>query len=403
MLINLRNALMTGKRLPYDAEVEYLESTGMQWIDTGVYATENTRVKIAFSDYTQSGAWLFGARRGFQNAALGIYTNANTAENRWLRAFGNFISSGFTFSTVDLGVSTFDYDCGHFTGTREKVPITVKFTDTASAFDSSPYNIYLWTVNLAGTPGAISSAKIYATQIWQNGVLVRDFIPVRKGSTGYLYDRVSGKLFGNAGTGDFVLGPDVVPVEWLGCDGSQYIDTKVVATDSHGFRVDIEAAKKTVDVNTRIFGAHEGNVRCGFALYGEPPSDDYFWVWNEATGFRATIPQRFVVSLNYKNDRAAIFNGTTNLSQLGTLGSMTQSVYLLNANYGNAPFANQFVVGKFYGAEITVGSDVVNHYIPVRVGTEGAMMDTLTRRIYRNQGTGAFTYGNDLKYPIPAS
>lgn len=36
------------------------------------------------------------------------------------------------------------------------------------------------------------------------------------------------------------------------------------------------------------------------------------------------------------------------------------------------------------------------------IGTEGAMMDTLTRRIYRNAGTGAFTYGNDLKYPIPA-
>lgn len=29
-------------------------------------------------------------------------------------------------------------------------------------------------------------------------------------------------------------------------------------------------------------------------------------------------------------------------------------------------------------------------------------MDVLTRRIYRNAGTGAFTYGNDLKYPIPA-
>ena len=36
------------------------------------------------------------------------------------------------------------------------------------------------------------------------------------------------------------------------------------------------------------------------------------------------------------------------------------------------------------------------------IGTDGAMMDVLTRRIYRNAGTGAFTYGNDLKYPIPA-
>ena len=208
MLINLRNALMSGKRLPYDAEVEYLESTGTQWIDTGVVATNNTRVKIAFSDYTQAGSWLFGARRGFKDAALGVYTDTGNTNNNWRRAFGNYTSGYFVFSTIDLGVSTFDYDCGHFTGTREKVPITVEYTDTASAFDSSPYNIYLWTVNLAGTAGAVSSAKIYATQIWQNGVLVRDYIPVRKKTVGYLYDRVSGKLFGNAGTGDFVVGPD---------------------------------------------------------------------------------------------------------------------------------------------------------------------------------------------------
>ena len=31
-----------------------------------------------------------------------------------------------------------------------------------------------------------------------------------------------------------------------------------------------------------------------------------------------------------------------------------------------------------------------------------ARKNTLTRRIYRNAGMGAFGYGNDLKYPIPA-
>lgn len=41
-----------------------------------------------------------------------------------------------------------------------------------------------------------------------NGVLVRDYIPVRVGQTGYLFDNVSKQLFGNAGTGAFVIGPD---------------------------------------------------------------------------------------------------------------------------------------------------------------------------------------------------
>jgi hypothetical protein len=37
---------------------------------------------------------------------------------------------------------------------------------------------------------------------------VIDFIPVRIGNVGYMYDKVSGKLFGNTGTGNFILGPD---------------------------------------------------------------------------------------------------------------------------------------------------------------------------------------------------
>ena len=36
-----------------------------------------------------------------------------------------------------------------------------------------------------------------------------NLIPVRCGTTGYMYDSVSGTLFGNAGTGDFIVGTDV--------------------------------------------------------------------------------------------------------------------------------------------------------------------------------------------------
>lgn len=34
-------------------------------------------------------------------------------------------------------------------------------------------------------------------------------LPYDVGTVGYMYDRVSGQLFGNAGTGDFILGPDI--------------------------------------------------------------------------------------------------------------------------------------------------------------------------------------------------
>ena len=45
MMLGARTAAWSDKQLPYDAEVEYLESTGTQWIDTGIIATEDTRVK----------------------------------------------------------------------------------------------------------------------------------------------------------------------------------------------------------------------------------------------------------------------------------------------------------------------------------------------------------------------
>ena len=45
-------------------------------------------------------------------------------------------------------------------------------------------------------------------RIWDGDSLLLDLIPVRKGQVGYMYDRVSGQLFGNAGTGDFILGAD---------------------------------------------------------------------------------------------------------------------------------------------------------------------------------------------------
>ena len=50
-------------------------------------------------------------------------------------------------------------------------------------------------------------------KIWVAGVLVRDLIPVLDWSdVACMYDRVSGALFYNAGEGDFVAGPELIPV-----------------------------------------------------------------------------------------------------------------------------------------------------------------------------------------------
>ena len=54
-----------------------------------------------------------------------------------------------------------------------------------------------------------STVRLYNVELLKNGVKLRDFIPVRVGEVGYMYDQVSGELFGNAGSGSFILGPDI--------------------------------------------------------------------------------------------------------------------------------------------------------------------------------------------------
>ena len=73
-----------------------------------------------------------------------------------------------------------------------------------------------WLAILANHRGSSDSTieradakyHLHSFRATDGGVVITDYVPVRVGQVGYLFDRVSGTLLGNAGTGDFVLGPD---------------------------------------------------------------------------------------------------------------------------------------------------------------------------------------------------
>lgn len=207
MLINLRNALMAGKRLPYDAEVEYLESTGTQWIDTGyVYNADSKFVcdAMLMSVPSDTFATMFGVLQNYNGVFIALNNTVPIQARFGAKSVGNIVS--------DLSVR-------NAVGVRHKYELSARrlaIDDdvfTRSGFTPYTVNRSIWLCscndsesgNLNKRP---CSLRVYTFAIYNGNALVRDFIPVRKGTVGYLYDRVSGKLFGNAGTGDFVLGPD---------------------------------------------------------------------------------------------------------------------------------------------------------------------------------------------------
>ena len=407
MLINRRNALMAGKRLPYDAEVEYLESTGTQWIDTGLICDQNT--DIVFSGRTRtvttSTAFFFGTRVAFRERAFSacLAYDATTTLIRTQVGFGSFNGQNYLPripSDSDFVISN--------SGTTWSLTVggqTTQVAATTSAF-TTPTTALLFRMSNNGTPDDRSfSGAIYSVKLYQSGVLVRDFIPVRKGDVGYLYDRVSGRLFGNDGTGDFVLGPDVVPVEYIESHGTEWIDTGLTLQGTLGAK----GVFAPLEYDGYLLGIDYNSVRFYTPTILNSSQVDYGYGNYFTQNKTLVLGSKITTSLNFLENRKAIVENSEYVLPEFPSGVYTARHIIAFGFYGYVSGVDgprQKAV-RAYSIQFSDGQDIVRAFRPVRVGTdatswEGAMMDVLTRRIYRNAGTGAFTYGNDLKYPIPA-
>jgi hypothetical protein len=214
MMIAARNAfLMGGAKLPYDAEVEYLESTGTQYIDTGVVPNGAMDIDITYSvtAFTPSNnIALYGcvaSGRGFFGGLARYGTdNANVY-------FVNYVDSPVQGLSFEFSTQYRDWTDGT-TYHHNNQAVTV-MAQTATSLSMS----VCARRSASGVIERIGTMRVYACLIYSSGVLVRDFIPVRVGNgssaVGYLYDRANptggplgNGLYPNAGTGAFVIGPD---------------------------------------------------------------------------------------------------------------------------------------------------------------------------------------------------
>lgn len=203
-MMSLRRRVMErkGGSLPYDAEIEYLQSSGTQYIDTGIKVTSNPKAVVELMQVTTQDSDYWG------NSFPGIYANTD-----------GMFSAHFFYG----GITVWRYgNQRKEPGVSFRVGLNVKFkietgkkvilndgeqeVEMSNDFVYSPDQKNIDIFRSRET--SYSSWKLYTFKLYDAGELVRDYIPVRVGTTGYLYDKVSGELFGNQGTGDFILGSD---------------------------------------------------------------------------------------------------------------------------------------------------------------------------------------------------
>ena len=174
----------------------FIQSSGTQYINTGVQPNSSTIIDIDFKllgsisiDYerilgSSNGSYAYLKLQRSNTSTTWAYSLDNTAQ-----------------ANVTLNQST-DYELQL---TNHSITVNNTTTDFSSVDYNSNYDLYLFHDNNRN-----GIFRLYSCKIYQEGELVRDFIPAIRSTDNAvgLFDNATGVFYENAGTGAFSVTED---------------------------------------------------------------------------------------------------------------------------------------------------------------------------------------------------
>lgn len=408
--------------VPYESEVEYLKLIGTQWLDTGYKGNINTAMEcVCKITDTTYGYVIAGSRTSPTVGNISFVCGKTNGSYQYICDFGDYTYSRLLVKKSDIDdyvklytskdlrkgidvVSGTEYTNNYIISNTEQTPYTIKIGCCGDNYPASFKHFR----------GCIKSFKL-----WSSDTLLLDLIPVRIGQIGYMYDKVSGKLFANKGTGNFVLGADVnnpVPkirnvvysgvnrcvmpmpydskIEYLESTGTQYINTDIYTSNTIGFEINAMGLSGAIQYhaagfykdyslnNVCVFGsAHGGIVGC----FG-----------GDVHGY--TSPGRIVASnYNWQNEmHICKLNKGSFYVDGNLIGSTSYTLTSFNKIWIGAINNIAKQSGRIYGAKVWENDVLIRDLIPVRRGNVGYLYDKVSGKLFGNSGTGQFILGNDI-------
>lgn len=405
-------------RPAYDAEVEYLESTGTQFIDTGFIPDDTCGLYVRAYPHNAS----------LQKKVVGCGSSVQSSASRW---WINFASTGKLEISWNAYNETIQYNKNQWyevtnnflnsrTGTVDGVTQNVSYP----TLGNNNYTAYIFNVN-SNVPDAYVG-KISSVKFSRGSEIVMDFIPVRIGSIGYMYDKVSKQLFANKGTGQFILGNDVVNAvipqqrcvlyfgnqrsvgferiyeeyEWLKGDGEAYIQTSNPFIEGDIITCELKLNSKPASLRWKfIYGNNAGDNDTTIMLY-----EDYKpnLVFRRGNIVYTNTSLNTVYSINHSLSLITV-NGTTVSSSTQSYTANSTPLTIFTSNYV-APNSDLIFDGAFSSFKL---SDKLNlipckllQSIPAildgngiaRQAGECGMWDKVSNKFYGNvANSGTFT------------
>lgn len=186
--------------------VDYLQSSGTQWIEMGVAPNQNTKavLKIKINVFTDEGASLIGSRTDVNpNNQFTTYLDGYKGTKFLFRMDGQTKAISWTGLTTDkIYIVT-------LSGTEMKAELedgTAVFSKTFSVSDfTSAVTMALFRTK--GVGGTYFQGRIYGCKHYSGDELIQDFVPcLDTEGVPCMFDLVSQKSFYNKGTGSFTWG-----------------------------------------------------------------------------------------------------------------------------------------------------------------------------------------------------
>jgi hypothetical protein len=188
-----------------------LESTGTQYINTGIAPTNTTGLLITCTVPASNSRdnIAVGCRQGGGDSRFWIdldWTESTLGWgfNMYSDRRSRYSIAGMAGQVLDIGLNYQNDRAGTVGGV-----VVDDFSNRGNlAVTTRP--IYLFAGNNQGSAGVYYTGRVYRLVITDGTSVIQDLIPVLDWSdVPCMYDRVSGALYYNAGTGSFSYGADV--------------------------------------------------------------------------------------------------------------------------------------------------------------------------------------------------
>lgn len=428
-----------------DKWVSYVESTGSQWVDTGITGRWNTKIEakvewmnLADSGFVSCGNWETGTRfymcyclndKGEITLSQGANATVTLSSSSWNTRFEKnriyTVTSEFS-ATNATRQSTGSIAIDGYSGWSK----TVAGLDTGRS-------LYVFANNQKdGTFNGKSKSRCYGLKIWQGPKdggdmeLKRDFYPcMDKDGRAGLYDAVSDTIFYSGSGTDLICDENSeVPDEFIDYVESQgvaaqadgqlpaYIDTGITA--KAGTTAEFkETCLKTVSNEFCLLGALGSTSNSRFYMWFQA-NGDTLGLGYENTYWRpdvtnpdgaASQSSANVYKLSYGDTTHALVSfeaglqtfstinddtGATNLVSRKTISTSVdtkQNLYLFARNNNGTP--NAFSASRLYGLKIWQNGALVRDFKPCLKNGVAGLYDDVSKRIFYSLGT-PFAFNN---------